>query len=152
MSARLIVAALLGAAVACTSVRTAPEIAPKVTPVPVLTTASIAGSYTLVAIDGHALPFAPAHKGAPPGAINPEVVSSVLRVGADGTFAMEMSYRAPGNGAPSAFERSFSGTCWTDGTGYTMKWNGAGTTSMTLRGDTLVMNNEGIEFGYRRMP
>jgi len=37
-----------------------------------------------------------------------------------------------------------------EGSTLTMKWEGAGTTTGTVHGDTFTMNNEGMVFSYRK--
>jgi hypothetical protein len=36
------------------------------------------------------------------------------------------------------------------GSTLTMQWEGAGTTTGTVQGDTFTMNNEGMAFAYRK--
>jgi hypothetical protein len=109
----------------------------------------IAGTYALVAIDGRAVPVAPVHPNTPPNAPPaPEVVASTLRVNANGEFTMDMSYRMTRDGAVRSFDNHFSGTCAPSGETFRMRWDGAGTTRLTPRGDTLLLNNEGMIFAY----
>src|SRR6476646_9586959 len=58
---------------------------------PALTIASIAGEYALVAVDGHALPYAP--RGAAGVAARP-VVSGRLLLNSSGMFKLQTSYDA----------------------------------------------------------
>ena len=101
-----------------------------------------AGTYELATIDGHPLPYAPAHSGGAP-----EVLSSALTLAGDGTFHMSMSYRTtPGN----SVSRDFSGTYTIDGATLSFVWKGAGVTPGTLEGNTVTIQNEGVQFTYRK--
>ena len=84
---------------------------------------------------------------APPG---PEVLAGTLRLRADGTFLMAMSYRSLPNGTQRFFVLPFSGSFGPVGGDYMMTWDGAGRTPVSVRGDTLFLNNEGMVFAYRR--
>ena len=105
-------------------------------------TSELTGTYSLVTIDGHALPYIPSHEGGAP-----QVVSSTLTLNADGTFRMSMSYGAPSGKTVS---RDFSGTYTQEGNVLNMLWKGAGKTTATFEGSTLTLNNEGILFAYRK--
>lgn len=113
--------------------------------------AALAGRYTLRTIDGNPIPVSPVHPGAPANARAPEVLASTLVLREDGTFIMAMSYREPTSGGHRFFDMPFSGTWAPDGAGYRMRWDGAGQTGVTIRGDTLVLDNERIIFLYRRV-
>ncbi len=113
----------------------------------------IVGMYQLVTVDGHAVPFRPVHPGAPANAgPGPEVLASTMTVRPDGSFLMAMAYRMTG---PDKVERframPFSGNWKAEGGGWTAQWEGAGLTPLTMAGDTLVMNNEGMLFAYLRV-
>lgn len=101
------------------------------------------GTYTLVAIDGHELPYAPMHEGAP----GPVVTSGTLTLNADGTFATKGSFEISGGQSVS---RDLSGTYIREGPTLTLNWTGAGVTTATIDGNSLTMVNEGIRFTYRR--
>ncbi len=100
------------------------------------------GTYELVTIDGHELPYTPTHEGGAP-----EVLSSTLILDADGTFRMSMTY---GTASGNSMERDFSGTYTVDGAALRFVWEGAGVTSGTLEGDTVTIVNEGIPFAYQK--
>jgi hypothetical protein len=106
-------------------------------------TRDLAGTYTLVAIDGHELPYAPMHEGAK----GPLVKTGTLTLHADGTFASTGSFEIPGGQTVS---RNLSGTYTRDGTALTLHWTGAGVTTATIEGETFTMVNEGMRFTYRR--
>src|SRR5512143_3297982 len=57
-------------------------------------TQALPGTYALVTIDGHPIPFAPTDAGRPANAPPaPEVVAATLVVRPDGSFIMAMAYR-----------------------------------------------------------
>lgn len=113
---------------------------------------AIAGTYVLVSIDGHPVPYAPPREAdrpadAPP---PPTIAGSTFTVNADSTFQLTMSYRMGPPGAERATEGQFSGTYVRQGDGYNFTWKNAGQTPVALRGDTLVLNNVGMLFAYLR--
>lgn len=111
----------------------------------------IAGTYALLTIDGHATPYAPNHPGRPPDAPPPPtVVRSLLTVSPDGTFSMTMRYRMVADTASREVDREFSGSYTWQGAEYMFSWTGAGQTAVTLRADTLLLNNVGMLFAYVR--
>jgi hypothetical protein len=89
----------------------------------------IAGSYTLVSINGTTLPFTVTHEG--PGI---QVTS--------GAFIIRPSGEAQ--------SREVSATYTRDGSKLTMQWQGAGMTSGNVEGETFTMENEGQVFLYRK--
>ena len=101
------------------------------------------GTYNLVSVDGHAVPYAPTHQGQ----LAPEIVSSSLSLKDDGTFSMVMSYTNPSGGTIS---RDFTGTYTSQGSDFNLNWEGAGQTKVTIEGDTLTLNNEGMLFVYQK--
>ncbi len=114
---------------------------------------TIAGMYQLVTVDGHAIPFRPVHPGAPANAgPGPEVLASTMTVRPDGSFIMAMAYRMAGPDKVELFRAMpFSGSWKAEGSGWTAQWDGAGLTPLTMAGDTLVMNNEGMLFAYLKI-
>ena len=110
---------------------------------------SIAGQYRLVAIDGHALPFAPAKKGDAANTESWTVVGGALLVRPNGTFQVETNYDTKGADLNNS-KYTFSGTCFTAGGVVRMVWDGGGQTDLRVRGDTVVVNNQGTAFSYRR--
>jgi hypothetical protein len=101
------------------------------------------GTYNLVSVDGHAVPYAPIHEGQQA----PEIVSSSISLKDDGTFSMVMSYTNPSGGTIS---NDFTGTYTSQGSDFNLKWEGAGQTKVTIEGDTLTLNNEGMLFVYQK--
>ncbi len=100
------------------------------------------GTYNLASIDGKPLPCRPAHEGGAP-----IVNAGAITLNADGTFTSTMSYSQPGGQTNS---RDFSGTYTREGSKFTLKWNGAGTTTAELTQNTFTMNNEGSLLAYRK--
>jgi hypothetical protein len=112
---------------------------------------ALPGAYALVSIDGHPIPYAPMHPGRPVDAPPPPVIiGSIFTIKADSTFQQTMSYRITRQGAEQVVDRHFSGTYVPEDSGYVFTWLNAGQTPVTLRGDTLVLNNEGMLFTYYR--
>ena len=108
----------------------------------------VAGVYTLVAVDGHALPYELRHEGAPPGAPPLDVLASTLIVRSDGSFIQAMGYRITTSGANRFVAQPFSGQFRTDGAALVAKWDGAGLTPVSFARDTMAINNEGIRLQY----
>lgn len=126
---------------------------PAAAPTDTAARSALAGEYRLVAIDGNALPFAPEHAGRPADAPRLEVLDAHLLVRPDGSFIQAMGYRMTprAGGEPHIFVRAFSGRCTTDGDAYLARWDGAGTTRVTLARDTLVVDNHGTAFAFRKL-
>ena len=108
--------------------------------------ASIAGTYTLVSIGGNPLPYAPMHQGQQ--AI--EVSSGTITLKDGGAFVSNMSYGNRPASWPAS--RDSKGTCTHEGGALNFKWEGAGQTKVTIDGNTLVMDNEGMPFVYQLSP
>jgi hypothetical protein len=100
------------------------------------------GTYNLATINGDKVPCTPPHEGGAP-----EGRSGTITLNADGTFTSAMIYGLP-NG--QVVSRQFSGTYTRDGARFSLQWKGAGTTTATLEGATLTMDNEGILFAYHK--
>ena len=116
------------------------------------TLAPLAGRYQLIAIDGHAIPYAARDPHAPPSAPPaPEVVASTLVIRPDGSFMMAMAYRSGSGAAARISVNPFSGTCRAEGNAYIARWEGAGETRLELSADTLTLDNSGLLFSYRRL-
>lgn len=109
--------------------------------------AAVASTYTLVAIDGHILPYARTNKDATTAA-RTEVVSGTLDLQPDGTFAMSTKYRAVEANGERLFDGKFNGACAPDGDRYRLYWNGGGETALTVSGDTATVDNNGTLFRY----
>ena len=112
---------------------------------------TLVGSYRLLTIDGHAIPFSPVHPGMPANApAPPEVIASTMVVRPDGSFIMAMGYRSTAGDTQRFMANPFSGICAVEGDGYVARWDGAGQTRLALTHDTLVVHNEGMVFTYRK--
>ena len=68
-------------------------------------------------------------------------------IGADGTCSSKVVFGPPSG---SEVTREVKASYTQQGAKLTMKWEGAGTTTGTVEGDTFTMNNEGMIFAYRR--
>ena len=101
-----------------------------------------AGTYALVSVDGKAVPCTVQHEGR---ALT--VKSGTFIINRDGTCSSKVSFSPPSGGDVL---REVKASYTQQGAKLTMKWEGAGTTTGTLEGDTFTMNNEGMIFAYRR--
>ena len=99
------------------------------------------GSYTLVNIDGKALPCLVAHEG------SPTVKSGLFDIRADGTCTSKVTFSTPSGGD---IVRVVNATYTREGSKLTMRWQGAGTTTGRLERDAFTMDNEGNIFAYRK--
>lgn len=112
---------------------------------------ALPGTYVLLTIDGHPIPYAPTHPGMPANAPPaPEVLAATLVVRPDGSFIMAMGYRRTVSGVERFQATPFTGTTTPDGAGFLAHWDGAGTNKLAFAGDTLIMDNEGARFAYRK--
>jgi hypothetical protein len=107
--------------------------------------AAVASVYSLFAVDGHALPYAPS---AESGTVPTQVVSGALNLQADGTFSLSTKYRAIEPQGERTFDGRFSGACARTDDGYRLFWDGGGETALTVSGDTVIVNNGGVRFSY----
>ena len=106
-----------------------------------------ASDYTLLSIDGHRLPFAPAatsDAALPPA----EVISGTLTLQPNGTFSMSTWYREAVSSGQRLFDNKSSGSCAPDGVGFRMFWDGGGDTQLSISGDSITVNNSGMLFRY----
>lgn len=111
--------------------------------------AGVASTYTLVAVDDHALPYSRTDRN--DATTTPtQVVSGTLDLKADGTFTMSTTYRAVDEQGERLFDGRFNGACAPDGDNYRLYWNGGGETALTVSGDTLTVNNDGTRYKYLR--
>ena len=102
----------------------------------------LAGSYTLVSINGGTLPYTMTNE--PPGV---RITSGTFTIRQDGTCASLVAFVMPSGQAQS---REVSATYTRDGSKLTMAWQGAGVTNGTVEGGTFTMVNEGQTFRYRK--
>ena len=63
---------------------------------------------------------------------------------------MAMAYRSGSGDAQRITTSPFSGMCRPEGNAYIAKWDGAGETAIELRADSLMLNNAGMLFAYKR--
>ncbi|MCL4180064.1 MAG: hypothetical protein KJ072_20245 [Verrucomicrobia bacterium] len=102
------------------------------------------GVYTLVTVNGSNVPNVVSHEGA-----KLQVLSGTFTINPDGTCSSKMVF-VPPSGAETT--REVSATYTRDGRKLNMEWKGAGKTTGTIEGDTFTMNNEGMDFAYRKQP
>lgn len=101
-----------------------------------------AGTYTLVSVDGKQAPCTISHEG-----VSVTIKSGAFVLGPDGTCSSKMVFSvAPGGDASREVKASYT----QKGATLTMRWEGAGTTTGTVQGDTFTMNNEGMKLAYRK--
>lgn len=100
------------------------------------------GTYTLVSVDGKPVPCSVEHDGR-----SLTVKSGAFTISADGTCATKTSFTTPEG---SEANREVKASYTQKGSTLTMKWEGAGSTTGTIEGNTFTMNNEGMIFSYRK--
>jgi hypothetical protein len=106
-----------------------------------------ASDYTLVSINGHALPYAAPAKG-DASLQSMEVVSGTLDLAANGEFSISTRYRdatAPGG---HDVDNKFSGSCTPEGHGYHMFWDGGGDSQLEISGDSVTVDDGGVHSRY----
>ncbi|MGA2659401.1 MAG: hypothetical protein ABSH34_17995 [Verrucomicrobiota bacterium] len=100
------------------------------------------GTYTLVTVDGNKVPCTVQHEGTAP-----TIKSGTFTINADGTCSSKVVFSMPSGGDSS---REVKASYTRQGSKLTMQWEGAGTTTGSVEGDTFTMNNEGMIFAYRK--
>jgi hypothetical protein len=100
------------------------------------------GVYALVAVNGNQMPASISHEGT-----SLQVRSGSFTIKGDGTCSTKTVFVPP---TGSEATREVSATYTRDGAKLTMRWQGAGTTTGTVEGNTFTMNNEGMVFVYRK--
>jgi len=100
----------------------------------------VAGSYTLVSVDGKKVPCTLQHEGQ-----SPTIKSGVFVLNSDGTCSSKIEFSLP-NGKDASQE--VKATFTREGQKLTMKWQGAGMNTGSVEGDTFTMLNEGMTFVY----
>ena len=106
----------------------------------------IAGSYDLMAVDNHTLPYSLPAKDA--GLLPTQVVSGTLTLNVAGSFALSTTYRALDDRGERRFDGQFTGACARDGDDYRLFWEGGGETAVKLSADTLMLDRDGVLFRY----
>jgi hypothetical protein len=87
-----------------------------------------------------------------PASVSHEGVALQVRSGtftfkADGTCSTKTTFVPPSG---SEIAREVSATYTKVGSKLTMQWQGAGTTTGTIEGNTFTMDNEGMVFAYKK--
>ena len=100
------------------------------------------GVYVLVSVNGNNVPASVAHDGT---AL--QVRSGTFTINADGTCSTKTVFVPPSG---TEVVREVSATYTKEGSKLTMQWQGAGTTTGTIEGNTFTMDNEGMVFVYRK--
>lgn len=100
------------------------------------------GVYALVSVNGNTVPANVSHDGA---AL--QVRSGTFTIKADGTCSTKTVFVPPSG---SEVSRDVSATYTKEGSKLTMQWQGAGTTTGTIEGNTFTMDNEGMLFVYKK--
>ena len=100
------------------------------------------GIYPLVAVDGNKVPCTVQHEGH-----TMTISSGSFSINADGTCSSKVVFSMPSGGDSS---REVKASYTRQGSKLTMQWEGAGTTTGSVEGDTFTMNNEGMIFAYRK--
>ena len=100
------------------------------------------GTYALASVDGNKVPCALTHDGH---ALT--VKSGTFIINPDGTCSSRMVFSPPSGSEAS---KEVKATYTRQGATLTMRWEGAGTTTGTVEGDTFTMNNEGMVLVYRK--
>jgi hypothetical protein len=108
----------------------------------VATDANAAGTYALVSVDGKKVPCDVQHEGHALA-----VKSGSFIINPDGTCSSKVIFGPPSGGDAT---REVKATYTRQGSKLTMQWEGAGTTTGSVEGDTFTMNNEGMVFAYRK--
>lgn len=112
------------------------------TPRPTPDMAEVAGTYALVSVDANPLPATVNH-----GGTALEVRSGSFTIGADGRCSSTTVFLPP-SGRETV--REVHAVFAKDGATLTMWWEGAGTTTGAVDGNTFTLHNEGLLFLYRR--
>lgn len=102
----------------------------------------IAGTYSLVSVNGLKVPATVMHNG-----VNLQVRSGTFTINTDGTCSTKTVF-VPPSGTEAT--REVRATYTRDGSKLNMKWQGAGVTSGTVQGNTFTMDNEGIVLAYTK--
>ncbi len=104
--------------------------------------ADFAGTYTLVSVNGKAVPCEVMHDKIPM-----TIKSGRFTIAADGTCRSLMNFAVSQR---DNLSRETTATFTQTGGRLTMKWKGAGTTRGEVEGDTFTMMNEGMKLLYRK--
>ncbi len=100
------------------------------------------GDYTLVSVDGKPVPCDVQHDGHAVA-----IKSGSFVISSNGTCASKMVFAPPGR---ADLTREVKAAYTRQGTNLSMSWEGAGTTTGAVSGNTFTMNNEGMVLAYRK--
>lgn len=100
------------------------------------------GTYALVSVDGKNVPSTVQHEGHAVA-----IKSGKFLINPDGTCSSTVVFSVASGGDIS---REVKATYTRQGPTLTMQWEGAGTTTGTVEGDTFTMNNEGMILLYQK--
>jgi hypothetical protein len=103
---------------------------------------NLVGAYNLVSVNGNNVPCTIQHEGQ-----SPTIKSGIFTINADGTCSSKVAFSLPSGGDTS---REVKATYTREGSKLTMKWEGAGTTTGTVQGNTFTMDNEGMALVFRK--
>ena len=132
---RFVVALMIAAVCGCGKETTKPNTGP--------TTGAEGGTYTLLSLNGSALPASISE-----GSTQVEVTSGTLTLGAGRTVRMSTTFRTGPGAAPVTNE--VSGTYSMRGNTLTFSYTNGGGNTGTLNGNTLQMLNEGVVWLFQR--
>jgi hypothetical protein len=100
------------------------------------------GAYALVSVNGNPTPTNITHEAA-----SLQVRLGVFTINADGTCSTRTVFVPPSG---TEIAREVSATYTKDGSKLTMQWKGAGITVGTIQGNIFTMDNEGMQFVYKK--
>ena len=106
---------------------------------------NLTGTYTLVSVDGSAVPTVITH-----GGTAMRVESGRLDINPDRTCSSTILF-GPVSSA-ELMTREVNATYTLQGTTMHMQWQGAGRTTGTVENDIFTMSNEGMVFVYEKQP
>jgi hypothetical protein len=101
-----------------------------------------AGVYTMVSVDGKAVPCRLTHEG-----VAMIVKSGSFTINADGTCRSLSTFAVPPH---PDINREVKATYTQNGAELTMRWAGAGVTRGQITGNVFTMTNEEMVFSYRK--
>lgn len=101
-----------------------------------------AGDYTLLSVDGKAVPCALSHEG-----MTPTIKSGLFSISTNGTCLSRITFSLP---QQKDMVREVKATYTINGADLTMQWEGAGMTMGHVDGKQFTMTNEGMVFSYRK--
>lgn len=100
------------------------------------------GTYSLVSVNGNKVPCTVKHEGT-----TLTINAGTFVINPGGTCSSRVTFTLPSGGDSS---REVKATYTRQGSRLTMRWEGAGTTTGAVQGNTFTMDNEGMIFAYRK--